>query len=108
MIIFGTASRVKRTAQHGQFYCPTCDLSTTYTPVQLQTYHHLFGIPFGIISEANKIECSSCQTLFDEGVLSERPKQSLKTWICPSCGRDWPETNIACAMCRVRPDGSAI
>jgi hypothetical protein len=27
-------------------------------------------------------------------------------WECPGCGRKWPETNVRCPICRIRPDGT--
>ncbi len=106
-IIFGWTTRIKPTARHGQFYCPQCRVSSTYAECLRSTYFHLFFIPLIPLSESRDgVQCCTCKNAFDDEVLEYTPPQLTASWKCPQCDRSWPESNIRCPICKVRPDGT--
>lgn len=107
MIIFGWTTRTKPTARHGQFYCPHCRVSSTYSECRQRTRFHLFFIPVITVSDdPGGVQCCHCKTFYDEEVLQQAPRQKLASWDCPQCGRSWPETNVRCPFCKVRLNGT--
>jgi hypothetical protein len=107
MIIFGWTTRIKPTAHHGQFYCPHCRVSSTYAECRRKSYFHLFFIPVLPLSDdPHGVQCCNCKSTFDDEVLTYQPQQEMASWRCPQCNRNWPENNIRCPICKVRPDGT--
>lgn len=106
MLVFGVSSRVVVSSRHGQFFCPTCQVSTTFAHATWKRALHIFRLPVATLSEEpGGIMCLTCRGLYPEDAIDAKPEQNLKTWKCPKCSRDWPETNVRCAICRVRSDG---
>ena len=52
------------------------------------------------------IQCTGCGTHFDESVIHAVGPNQESTWECPKCSRKWPETNVRCPICKVRPSGA--
>ena len=106
MIIFGWTTKIKPTAHYGQFYCPVCGVSTTYAECRRKTYFTLYFLPVLRLSDdPGGIQWRQCKRAFDEVPYSYPPEEERNSWKCPECGRDWPETNVRCPICKVRPDG---
>lgn len=107
IVLFGTTTRHRVTTQHGQFYCPNCLRNTTFAGLRRRKYFHLFYVPVLRLEDApGGVRCSGCGTDFDVHPHDAAPMTVGATWACPQCGREWPETSIRCAVCRVTPDGT--
>lgn len=106
--IWGFRTKNKPHGASGQFFCPSCSLTTTYVPLRQTTYWHIFFVPLiPVSSEPHGIQCTGCRHLFEEDAIHYRPKEKLSTWNCPKCFRRWSETSICCPICKVRPDGTS-
>jgi hypothetical protein len=109
MIIFGWYKRRHVTRQQGQFYCPNCCVDSTYAHVRLREYFHIFFIPIiRTWDETHGIRCRTCQSYFEDDAIYAKPAGPVVKWRCPNCGGSWPESNICCPICKVRPDGSDV
>ncbi|HBN79427.1 MAG TPA: hypothetical protein DD473_27130 [Planctomycetaceae bacterium] len=105
MIIFGWTTRIKPTSRHGQFFCPHCQVSSTYAECRRKTYVHIFFIPiFPISNEPLGVQCFNCKNTYAEEVVMNDPRHEISSWKCPECNRNWPGTNIRCPICKIRPN----
>ncbi len=105
MFIFGITERVLQTSQHGQFFCPNCQVTTTYAECRRKSYLHIFFIPLiPCDNDPAGIQCCNCLSEYDDPSVSEYNQQALATWQCSQCKRTWPETNVRCPICKIRPD----
>jgi hypothetical protein len=105
--IFGSYGRDHVTSHHGQFWCPNCQVNSTYAEVRQRRYAHLFFVPLlRIGEEPNGIRCTGCLGRFDEDALNFRPADQSATWNCPQCMRVYRDALIRCPVCKIRPDGT--
>jgi len=106
VILFGTHTSIAPTSQHGQFVCPECGEKTSYAHARRQSCFHVFFLPVMTLSdEADGIICGSCHHHMDESVVYRtREKTEADKWACRKCGRTWPQTNVRCPVCKVRPE----
>ncbi|MCC9606250.1 hypothetical protein LOC68_18815 [Blastopirellula sp. JC732] len=70
-----------------------------------KTYYYLFDFPIASREAETGIRCLECGDKYDYSAITDFQDQ-LEKWRCPKCDRKWPITNVRCAICRVRPDGS--
>ncbi|PQO47724.1 hypothetical protein [Blastopirellula marina] len=106
IIWFGWHSQDEPTDHRGKFHCPTCRRSTTYVECRSSTRYYVWFIPLGSSRPAEAgIRCLECGDKYGYEAITDFQDQ-LEKWKCPKCDRKWPITNVRCAVCKVRPDGS--
>jgi transcription elongation factor Elf1 len=72
MIIFGTKAKTQ-TLDEGDFYCPQCRMKRHYLRKQARPYFALYFIPLIPIGQGTEfVECQSCRTTFEPGVLAAK------------------------------------
>lgn len=78
MIIFGTRART-RILDEGEFYCPQCRMARRYTRKQARPYFALYFVPVFPVGQGREfVECKTCGTAFEPGVLGlEAPQQPV-------------------------------
>jgi len=72
MLIFGSGSRKKKIGE-GEFFCPKCETRRVYHHKKATRYFTLYFIPLIPMGDLGEfIECQTCKTAFQMGVLSLR------------------------------------
>lgn len=76
MIIWGTRS-VKSTRGSGQFHCPHCQATRSYTHVRARRFGHVYWIPLIPMGEGLEyVECRSCRNAWQPSVLERQQEDA--------------------------------
>lgn len=102
MIIWGSTTKEK-TLTSAAFFCPSCQLDTTYDHIRVARYFTLYFIPlFAMETLAEYIKCRHCQAAFEPTVLNLSRVEILEAtqpWRCARCGNRNSPAEDSCLGC---------
>ena len=103
IIIWGSKGR-SRKVDSGEFYCPSCRTSTTYTRMRASRYFTLYFIPiFPMETLGEWVVCSRCSGEFDSHIpelSSSEIERALSPWECSQCGNQNAPGQGSCLGCQ--------
>ncbi len=102
MIIWGSRAKEKTLAS-GSFFCPSCQLDTSYDHIRVSNYFTLYFIPtFPMENLGEYVKCRHCQATYEPSILNLSRIEILEAtqpWLCARCQNKNPASEGACVGC---------